>query len=66
MMPTDDKLPAMAPGARIEVFSSFSGSWVGGFEIAKTLSDGYQVRRLSDCSVLPKTFVIGELRAPYA
>jgi hypothetical protein len=66
MMPTEGNLPAMAPGARIEVFSSFSGSWVRGFEIAKTLSDGYQVRRLSDRSVLPKTFVSQELRAPHA
>jgi len=64
--PTESKLAAMAPGARVEVFSSFTATWVRGFEIASTFSDGYQVRRLSDRSVLPKTFGIGELRAPYA
>lgn len=66
MRPTESKLVAMTPGARVEVFSSFTASWVRGFEIASTFHDGYQVLRLSDRSVLPKTFAIGELRAPYA
>jgi hypothetical protein len=66
MSPTESNLPTMTPGAQVEVFSSFTASWVRGFEIAGTFNDGYQVRRLSDGSVLPKTFVIRELRAPYA
>ena len=66
MMPTEVNLPAMSPGVRVEVFSSFSASWVRGFEIAGTFKDGYQVRPLSDRSVLPKTFAIRELPAPYS
>jgi hypothetical protein len=65
-MPTEPNMPALSPGARVEVFSSFSASWVRGFEIASAFSDGYQVRRLSDRSVLPKTFVIRDLRASYS
>jgi hypothetical protein len=66
MRPTESDPSTMTPGAQVEVFSSFSASWVRGFEIAGTCNDGYQVRRLSDRSILPKTFVIRELRAPYA
>ncbi len=66
MTPTGGDLLAMSPGARVEVFSSFSASWVGGFEIAGTYDDGYQVRRLLDRSVLPKTFALAELRAACA
>jgi len=66
MMATGDDLLALSPGARVEVFSSFSASWVRGFEIAGPCDDGYQIRRLSDRSVLPKTFTLTELRAPYA
>jgi hypothetical protein len=65
LKPSESERAAMAPGARVEVFSSFTASWVRGFEIASIFNDGYRVRRLSDRSVLPKTFVIGELRAPY-
>jgi hypothetical protein len=66
MMPTAPNLPPMSPGARVEVFSTFSASWVRGFAIASTVNNGYQVRRLSDGTVLPKTFVSRELRAVYA
>ena len=66
MTPTESNLPAMAPGTRVEVFSRFSSSWVRGFAIASTLENGYQVRRLSDGSILPKTFLVRDLRASYS
>jgi hypothetical protein len=44
------------------VFSRFSGSWISGFEIATGRDDGYELRRHSDQSVLPKTFPIDDLR----
>jgi len=40
-------------GDRIEVHTKFSDSWVGGFEIAAIIPEGYRVRRLSDGSLLP-------------
>jgi hypothetical protein len=56
-------LPTMTPGTSVEVFSRFSATWVRGFEIASTSGSGYQLRRVSDRSVLPKTFSIDDLRA---
>jgi len=55
----DQTLPA---GTSVAVFSRFSSSWTSGFEIATGRDDGYQLRRHSDQSVLPKTFPIDDLR----
>jgi hypothetical protein len=49
-------------GTAVDVFSRFSASWISGFEIATTLNGGYQIRRLSDRSVLPATFAGDDLR----
>jgi hypothetical protein len=49
-------------GTSVAVFSRFSGSWISGFEIATGRDDGYQLRRHSDQTVLPKTFPIDDLR----
>ena len=62
-MLNDARTPTMTPGTSVEVFSRFSASWVGGFEIASNLGRGYQLRRISDRSVLPKTFPVDDLRA---
>ena len=40
-------------GDRVEVHTKFSDSWVGGFEIAEVIPEGYRVRRISDGSILP-------------
>jgi hypothetical protein len=56
---TDQTLPA---GTSVAVFSRFSGSWISGFEVATGRDDGYELRRHSDQSVLPKTFPIDDLR----
>ena len=49
-------------GTRVEVFSRFQSSWAGGFEVATSLDGGYQVLRLSDRTILPKTFLAEDLR----
>ena len=60
---SDGSLPTMTPGTSVEVFSRFSTTWVRGFEIASDLGSGYQLRRVSDRRVLPKTFSVDDLRA---
>ena len=55
----EQSLPA---GTQVEVFSRFSEAWITGFEIATSLDGGYQLRRLSDRSVLPGTFTGDDLR----
>jgi len=52
----------MPIGTSVDVFIVFKSSWVSGFEIADNLGMGYQLRRLSDRSVLPKTFAASDLR----
>jgi hypothetical protein len=66
LRPAEPNRSTMPAGAQVEVFNSFTASWVRGFEVASAFNGGYQVRRLSDHSVLPKTFVIRELRLPYS
>jgi len=46
----------LPPGTPVQVFSRFSAAWIDGFVIAGTLDGGHQLRRLSDDSVVPKTF----------
>jgi hypothetical protein len=58
----DQTLPA---GTSVAVFNQFSGSWISGFEVATGGDDGYQLRRPSDQSVLPKTFPIDDLRVEH-
>jgi hypothetical protein len=55
----------MPPGTPVQVFSRFSAAWVGGFEIATGVDGGYQLLRLSDQSVVPKTFPTEDLRAQH-
>ena len=50
------------PGTSVEVFSSFNGRWVGGFQVATRSSGGYRLRRLSDQTVLPVLFADDEVR----
>lgn len=57
----------LEPGTRVEVRNRFDGSWARGFEVADTLvTDAsevrYQLRRLSDSSILPEDFSRDELR----
>jgi hypothetical protein len=59
----------LPPGTSVEVFSSFSSSWIGGFEIAPSLDDRfddrydrYELRRISDRTVLPTSFPVDDIR----
>jgi len=54
--------PTMLVGTSVEVFIGFKASWASGFEIAGSLGVGYQLRRLSDRSILPKAFPASDLR----
>jgi hypothetical protein len=63
MDPEPSSRHTLTPGTSVQVFSRFSISWINGFEIATGPDhDGYQLRRLSDHSVLPKRFPIEDLR----
>jgi len=49
----------------VQVFSRFRAVWIDGFEIAGNVDGGHQLRRLSDDSVVPKTFPSEDLRAQH-
>jgi hypothetical protein len=40
-------------GDPVQVHTTFTDSWVDGFEIAEIIPEGYRVRRRSDGSILP-------------
>jgi hypothetical protein len=61
--PRVERQPTLSPGTPVQVFSRYSARWVSGFEIATSVGGGYQLLRLSDRSVVPKTFVTEDLRA---
>jgi hypothetical protein len=52
-------------GTPVQVFSRFSAAWIDGFEIAGDADGGHQLRRLSDRSVVPKTFAAEDLRVQH-
>ena len=54
--------PAFTVGTAIEVRGHFRGEWSRGFEVAEATHDGYWIRRLSDCYVLPVEFVRHDIR----
>jgi hypothetical protein len=63
--PANQTLP---PGTSVAVFSRFSASWIGGFEIATSLDDRYdryELRRISDRTVLPTSFPVDDIRAEH-
>ncbi|MBA2327258.1 MAG: hypothetical protein H0V95_11520 [Actinobacteria bacterium] len=62
IQPSSQLLP---PGTAVQVFSHFSAAWIDGFEVATNVDGGHQLRRLSDRSVVPKTFPTEDLRAQH-
>jgi hypothetical protein len=46
----------MRTGTRVEVRSTFDGSWVRGFAVVGEDDDGVRLRRLSDGEELPTPF----------
>jgi hypothetical protein len=56
-------VPTMRAGTRVEVRSSFEGSWVSGFEVVATDDDGQlRLRRVSDGEELPAPFAPDAVR----
>jgi hypothetical protein len=54
--------PRIALGAGVEVFSTFTRTWVRGFAIADAPSGGYRLVRLSDGAVLQPVFPRDQVR----
>lgn len=63
-MTTDhDARPTVLPvGTSVEVRSRFDRRWARGFNVAAVTPDAYQLRRVSDGSVLPAWFPRDEIR----
>jgi hypothetical protein len=57
-----DAAPDLAIGTDVEVRSRFDQRWARGFAVAAATGDTYQVRRVSDGSVLPAWFPRDEIR----
>ena len=49
-------------GTSVEVRSRFDQRWARGFSVAAVATDAYQLRRVSDGSVLPAWFPRDEIR----
>jgi hypothetical protein len=60
--PSSDAAPDLAIGTDVEVRSRFDQRWARGFAVAAATGDTYQVRRVSDGSVLPAWFPRDEIR----
>ena len=55
-------MASLGPGDPVEVFVRFNRSWVSGFEIAGIAVGGFQVRRITDQSLLPNVTSAADLR----
>lgn len=58
----DGHAAALPRGTDVEVRGRFDGRWVGGFEIASTNHDRYQLRRQMDDVVIPVDFAVADIR----
>jgi hypothetical protein len=52
----------LKPGAKVEVRTAYDQTWARGFEVEAVTDDGYQLRRLSDGSLLPVTLAFEHVR----
>ena len=59
-MASDGERGGIPPFGEVEVWSSYEGTWVGGFELAEIPpapdGSGYLIRRRSDGVILPARF----------
>ncbi len=53
---------ALPSGTDVEVRGRFDGRWIGGFEIASTHYDRYQLRRQTDEVVIDADFAAADIR----
>ena len=60
--PSTDAAHDLAIGTDVEVRSRFDQRWARGFAVAAATGDTYQLRRVSDGSVLPAWFPRDEIR----
>ena len=58
----------MSRSDEVEVFVTFTGTWVGGYEITgeRTADDAAYVRRRHDGAVLPTPIPVDRLRLAHA
>lgn len=60
--PIDIRSTSISVGSPVEVRSRFDDRWIHGFSVAGVGDDGYQLRRLSDGSILPVWFPADAVR----
>jgi hypothetical protein len=60
--PNHPRRDALPVGTHVEVRNRLLGSWSNGFEVAKSTTHGYWLRRDSDRYLLPRPFVADEVR----
>jgi hypothetical protein len=49
-------------GMRVEIRSLYLHTWSRGFQVAGIVNDAYVIRRVSDGSVLPRSFSPNDIR----
>lgn len=54
-----DVLPIGTP---VAVRTRYQDAWSNGFEVVRVTSDGYWLRRDSDCYLLPRAFIADDVR----
>lgn len=52
----------VAIGTRVEVRNLYLQTWSRGFQVAGIVSDAYLIRRLSDGTILPRSFAAEDIR----
>jgi hypothetical protein len=49
-------------GTHVEVRNLYLHEWSRGFQVAGIVGDAYLIRRVSDGSILPRSFAPGDIR----
>jgi hypothetical protein len=62
MVDVGQAIELLQPGSHVEVVCRFTGTWVGGFQVAAVEHDGWVIRRTADREVLPVRFPAAMVR----
>lgn len=62
MQPSPDERRPLPTGTHVAVRNRYQHSWSNGFEVVHTTRDGYWLRRESDGYLLPRAFVVDDVR----